>query len=254
MTHLSMSRRLHRFVAALVTLVVLSWTPAASAGVILLSGDGNITTGLTDPGNQQFFRNILSGDTVLILQNSLIPTFDSFVDNFYDSQAGVSSSLFAGPVTDAALSGIDLFVSILPDAPFDASEIDALESFLMGGGSIFFLGENSDNLFTPYNNAINAALDALGSGMQILPNSTFDGSGHDAFPYQILPDPFTAGVATFRYAAPSQITGGTTLVTGVEGQPFVAYERNGGPVPTPEPGTILLLGVGLLAAHRRRRA
>ncbi len=243
-----------RVVWALAVLIsVAAGAKDASAGLIVLSGDGNIAFDLpVQAGNQQFFRNVLgSGTSVLVLQNDLISSYDSRVDAFYDGQAGVSSTLFSGTVTGAALAGVDLFVSVLPDA-FSLAEIDALDAFLIGGGTAFFMGENSEITFTARNDAINAALAGLGSGMQILPNSSFDGGAHTATGGQIHADPLTSGVTSLTYASPSQISGGTTLLTGTGGQPFVAYESSQQPIP--EPGTLLLLGAGLASLSLRRRA
>ncbi|MGH9320997.1 MAG: PEP-CTERM sorting domain-containing protein [Vicinamibacteria bacterium] len=214
-------------------------------------------TSLTSPtpnaGNQQFFLNVLgTGTSVLVLDTLVTSVFSTPVNDFYNSQAGVSSTLFSGAVTGALLSGVDMFFSPLPDDSFTVSELDALSGFLDGGGTVFFAGDNPG--FAPDPNArINAALAALGSGMLIL-NVALDIGDHDALPGQILPDPFTTGVTTFNYGGMSEVSGGTPVFASLEGSPFVAYEETNGQTPVPEPGILLLLGAGLVALSRRRRS
>jgi hypothetical protein len=241
----------------LLTVVGLGIVQHASAGTIFLSGDSNITNPLVGssgvpvgPGNQQFFGNVLAGGgTVVVLDcvcggsPSSVSNADGEVNTFYNTLGGVNSSLHGGPVTVAALTGADLFVVPLPDDAFTGSEISAMNSFIAGSGSIFFLGENSSPVFTTNNAAINAALASLGSGLSILPDF-IDTGFNTAVGTQIAADPFTAGVAEFVYGATSQVAGGTQVFSGFEGDPFVTYEGKRTPA-VPEPGTLLLLGLAL---------
>lgn len=257
-----MTRFFSRALFGCFALVLLGGT--VFAGPIVVSGDGNITDALfgttngvpgVDAGNQTFFQNVLGGGTTVAVQGPgaavpFIGVFTTNTNNYYNGLGGVSSSIVAGPITAATLSGVDLFVSILPSSAYAASEIAAMSGFLGGGGTIFFLGENSN--FSGQNANINAALAALGSGIS-LNNTVFDGGFHVAAGAQIAADPLTAGVTTFTYAAPTQLTGGTTLFFGTGGQPFVAVDA----LSAPEPGALVLFGFALWAVagrKRRRRA
>jgi len=223
----------------------------ASAATIFLSGDSNILNAVdgsfgeaVNPGNQQFLRNILGAGTNVFVHDNCgacsgsLTTGLSALNDYYNSVGGVTSSIVGGAVTAGALSGVNLFVSLLPSSAFSASEIAALNSF---GGDVFFLGENGS--VAAINGNINAALAGLGSSMSVL-STTFDLGFNTATGSQIAADPYTAGITSFRYAAPSElaVTGGTALFFGTGAEAFVAYE--GGRATVPEPISLLLLGLG----------
>lgn len=239
-----------KFLGLLTGLFLVFVIAANSHAILLLSGDGNITDNLNSSsyGNQQFFSNILQGgNNVAVLNESGwggAENFDTNINTYYDGLSGVSSSIITS-ITATALSGIDLFVAVTPDNAFSTSELSALNDFYTDGGSIFFLGENSgwDNTSNLY---INDALSYLGSGMSINYGTTFDGGYHTASGAQIASDSLTAGVTTFRYAAPDEVSvnGGTGLFYGTNDQLFVAYEENN---PVPEPATMVLFGLGILS-------
>jgi hypothetical protein len=234
----------------LVSLIIFG-LGANSYAYLILSGDGNITGDLNlgTYDNRQFFTNVLNGGSNVAVLEEIgwggAENFDTNINNYYNGLPGVNSNLISGTITGSSLSGIDLFVSVTPDDAFTASELSALDNFYQGGGSIFFLGENSgwDSTSNLY---INEALAYLGSGMSIVYRSQFDDGLWTATGSQIAGDPLTVGVTEFRYAAPDAVTsvgGGTYLFYGTERQPFVAYE--GGAISVPEPTTMLLLGIGL---------
>jgi len=155
----------------------------STAGVILVSGDSNTTDDLGTAGDEDtFFTNILGGGTSVAVLDFTNGGFgsasntDTEINNYYNSLGGVSSSLIAGSVTAASLSGVDLFVAATPDDNFSASEILAMSNFLSSNGTIFFLGENNNAVFTTANNAINQALGGRGSSISLI-SGALSGSG-----------------------------------------------------------------------------
>ena len=255
---------LFRMPVTLIVALAVATPAVVNAGTIVVSGDANIANPLTGSfgagvvvGNQTFFQNVLQGGTtVRVLQSvSAVGTDSTDLANtdivsFYNTLPGVNCALVSGTVTSGTLAGVNLFVSVLPDDAFSASELAALSVFLTNGGSVFFLGDNNDPLFTTQNAFINLALANLGSGLAIVPD-VFDHGFNDATTSQIASDTFTAGVTSFRYAAPSRVEGGTPLFFGSQQQPFLAYERM--PVPESSSCALLVFGTGLMFFGFRRR-
>jgi hypothetical protein len=238
-------KKIIMFCALVVLFLAINSTQADMT--LFLSGDSNIiNTGLSDAGNQQFFSNVLgTGTNVAFLDTGyLAEDQQTELVNYYNSLTGVTASVFTGTVTASQLSGVDLFVSILPGDDFTAAEISVMQSYLYGGGDIFFAGEHGG--FASYNARINGALSGIGSSLSIF-DAVVDDGYHTATGAQIATDPYTAGVTTFTYAASSQVLGGTTLFYGTGGQPFVTYEV------VPIPGAVLLGMLGLSAVGIKLR-
>lgn len=231
--------------------------------------------------SQVFADSVLIQDTTV---GAGVPS-PSGLNTFYNNN-GVASTIISdgATITGADLAGKNLFVGYEPSAGYLASEITAFSGFLAGGGRILFMGENGSLMFQPTNNAISAAISALGGGTMASDNNTYDGAGfHDATVGngQILPNPLTAGVNTLNYAAPSGITGSgskfflTTDLIHVFGESegigsgsivFVSDSNlldnlglpsndngqfflnlvGGGVSPVPEPTTLILVGSALI--------
>jgi len=228
--------------------LMLSILSGTASALLILSGDSNIGNALdgsfgapVNTNNQTWFSNILGSGTTVQIQDEYFSgsVFDSTnaVNNYYNGLGGVSSSLFSGTITDSTLSGVDLFLSILPNNSYSASETSALQNFLGGGGTLFLLGENSS--FSTENSNINSLLTALGSSMS-LGNVTLDGGFNTTS--NIDADPLNTGVSDFTYAATTNVvSGGTSLIRTLNGTTFIAYEST----TVPEPSVLALLGIGL---------
>ena len=153
------------------------------------------------------------------------------VNTYYNTQAGVTSTLINGPFTAATLTGVDLFVINNPDTNFTATEIAAMSGFLGGGNRLMFIGENS--YFPTENNRISGAIGSLGGSMSIS-NTIFDSGYHTATKGngQILTHCLTTGVNSLEYAAPSGIggvAGGERLFLSADlSQVWAGHELAGG--------------------------
>lgn len=166
----------------------------------------------------------------------------STINSFYNGLPGHSSSIAGGTLDTVNLSGVNLLWATQPADSYTAAELNAMSSFLSGGGRIAFLGEHGT--FAPAQNTrINAALLALGSTISI--NNVILDSGFRTASVgdgQILAHPLTTGVNTYEYAAfaPLSLSGSAqSLMLGEDlylGNPSVmmAYQNIG-------PGSIFLI-------------
>jgi hypothetical protein len=234
--------------------------------------DGNIRL-LPGEGNKQFFLNILQGsNTVAVVRQEVDLSLwnpqdadqarqDAFclldeeyavqtIDAFYSTIAGVTSSIVSD-VTAPALNDVGLLVVPLPGNAFSAEELAVLNSYITGGGSIFFLGDGYNH---PEQNAnINQALLGIGSTLYISEDFIFD-ICIDAPIYatgtQILPNNFTQGVQSLYYGVVSEVKGGDGRVAPLfltqegGGVPFIAYEKS---LSVPEPFMMALFFISLPA-------
>ncbi|MEH2355800.1 PEP-CTERM sorting domain-containing protein [Nostoc sp.] len=232
------------------------------AGTFIVSGDANIVNPLVassnqliNPGNVQFFTNILEGGTNVIVQSTssgddtAVEAIESEINSFYNSLTGVTSTIVNDLITPAVLSSADLFISSLPDDSFTDAEIASLGDFLENNGSIFFVGDN--NNFQQENARINAALTSLGSSINILDTDIFDSGFNTATGSRIVSNPLTAGVNAFTYAGASEVVGGTSLFLGLTRQTFLSVENT---TQVPEPSAIGgVLAIGSIGWLMKRK-
>ena len=208
----------------LVTLFVFSFAVSANTcakAAIIVSGDTNIVNPLDgfmiplDVGNKQFFNNILNGGQNVIVQGPVGGggTYPSVTDSanhlndFYNSE-GINSSILNATITGSSLAGVNLLVSILPNAPYSSAEITNLKGFLSSGGTIFFLGENGWNAdFARQDAAINSDLIALNSNLRINNDYLVENNWVQVSGTQIVNDPLTTGVSTFTYGETASVSG-----------------------------------------------
>ncbi len=207
---------------------------AEERGAIVLSGDANIGSALIaggepipfDPGNVTFFQNVLemnAGSNVALSLNrapaSVINEVLSDIYQTYQDGGAAVSFIETGRISAATLGAVDLLVILLPNFDFTHAELTAMSDFLGGGGTVFFLGENTN--FRPWNDRINATLEFLGSSMRI--DNTVVGRAADRTA-NLAAHPVLFGVTDISFAVISTISGGMTLVSSELDEPFIAVD------------------------------
>ncbi len=231
----------------------------AYPGTIIVSGDVNIGNPLAGdsgaavtPGNKTFFSNILGSGTNIFIDAVAVGAIGgSAVASVADIQSyytGLGDTVNSGSLS--SLSGVNLFISVLPAAAYNGTQLAAISSFLAGGGTVLFLGDNSN--LTANDAAINSDLTALGSSMQIVPNLLDVGSFFTATGSQIASNALTAGITSFEYAAVSGVTGGTALFSTTGATPFIEATTTSAAVPEPQ-SVLLVLSALVCAALARLR-
>ncbi len=207
---------------------------AEERGAIVLSGDANIGSALIaggepipfNPGNVTFFQNVLemnAGSRVALSLNrapaSVITEVLSDIYQTYQDGGAAVSFIETGGISAATLGAVDLLIILLPNVDFTHAELTAMSDFLGGGGTVFFLGENTN--FRPWNDRINATLEFLGSSMRI--DNTVVGRAADRTA-NLAAHPVLFGVMDIGFAVLSTISGGMTLVSSELDEPFIAVD------------------------------
>jgi hypothetical protein len=162
------------------------------------------------------------------------------INDFYNGLTGTSSSIVAGQLDTINLSGVNLLWAVQPADAYTNAELNAMASFLSGGGRIAFMGEHGQ--FAPQeNDRINTALSFLGSTISIVPGAIVDPGFRTASvgDGQIHAHPLTTGVNTYQYAAfdPLLVSGtAQVLMTGEDDTTAImmAFQNIG-------PGSIFLI-------------
>jgi len=147
--------------------------------------------------------------TIRILSSTLAGTINSAdadddLNTFYQD-AGFSSSIFSGAVTSTELSGVDLFIAMLPDDAFSSSEITVMSNFLATSGRILLIGEQHGFAATE-NGFLNSALASLGSAMS-LGSSSIDSGFNNTSAGQISSHPLNSGVGLINYGNVNSVSG-----------------------------------------------
>lgn len=209
----------------------------ASAGVIVASGDTNLT------GVNQFYSNMFNGSDVFA-------TNGWSVDNTSSAMFAASNSFTFGVLSVEALNGMEWFVASTNNT-YSASELDIIKNFVAGGGNLFVLGEEATG-YGDMDVVANAVLQAVGSTMTIgapqgsAMNWTSSGSN-------IGINPLTAGVTTLGGNYAGTVTGGSALfASDADGSVIVAAENLPGNQ-VPEPATLALFCLGLFGVCAARR-
>ena len=226
--------------------IVLISPFTANAGVIAIFSDIN-SMNLDSPGRNQMLTNLLGGGTNVLVSKQNNASYNTDFAGFYNSLAGVTGTFTSADLGASDLVGVDLlFINngccSASGQPYSASEIDAIADYLLMGGSLGLVSEPCCGA-TP--GPMNDFLAAIGSSMSF--------GNHRSGGTTVILDTFlTAGVTNYLPTTFNPIFGGTAAVT-QGGFAAVAFEELDVAAPVSEPGTLALLGIGLLAFGLRRR-
>ena len=229
-----------------------------SYATIIVSGDVSIVNfinqynGSVDPGNQQFFDNIVQGLTdITVVKQPNATTSPTYVDRiftyFYENSTFTANIIDA--LTNPLLQNTDMLFIPVPEFAFQSEELTRLTDYIDNGGSVFFLGDfgmdqyNNSGGFFANNAIINNTLSSIGSSMRII-DARLDANKNTAANAQIAPDLYTENVQTLTYGLVSGVKGGTPLFYTMDGTPFISYEPA---LPIPEPSAALLLLIGCIS-------
>ncbi|MDY7012484.1 MAG: hypothetical protein SVX43_02585, partial [Cyanobacteriota bacterium] len=114
-----------------------------------------------------------------------------------------------------SLTGVNLFVCIAPQDPFQSDELLYMGRFLEEGGTLFFIGNGGWQLGNRVNDNINAAIATLGSTIRTLNNIIYG-------TLKIANTPLTKDLSSLTYITPSEVTvGDGTVLFAVGRKPFI---------------------------------
>jgi hypothetical protein len=217
-----------------------------SQATIIVSGDASIVRALDvnasmlfNPGDQQFFINILNGATDVAIVDQLdTNTFASLLNHYYSS-VGNSSVSAISTITSSSLMNVGMLIVPVPEKAFSNDELKVMNNYIDSNGAVFFLGDASSS-WASNNAIINQTLLSIGSSLSIV-NDTLDRGIFKATGTEIIGDVFTNDIQSFTYGFVSTVNGGTSLFKTINGSSFIAYEN----VSVPEPSMAWLLVAGM---------
>ena len=136
---------------------------ANAHATIIVSGDASITRMISttipqiyNQGDQQFFENIVNGSTDIAVVNKYgTNLFAGDINTFYQSLGNVNSTLIS-TITETSLGNADMLIIPVPEDAFSNEEMVLMNSYINGGGAVFFLGDCSN--FSSNNAIINQTL------------------------------------------------------------------------------------------------
>ncbi|MDM7860900.1 PEP-CTERM sorting domain-containing protein [Alteromonas sp. ASW11-36] len=219
----------------------------ANASLIYAIGDVDAVNTSGRPVNLTLLNNMLgTNQNVLMIGSWATNGRLTNLTSVWSGLSGVNVTVNAVEnVTNADVAGFD-FILYMQDAfntnNSSSATYNVLNNFILGGGDFLFVSQNLGNnaRSVSYNNF----LAGIGSSLR---TTTAPCGGTST----IASDPLTAGVSDFLISGCNQVTGGTALVTA--NTVAVAYERIGASSDVPEPATLGLVGLMLLAMRRIRQ-
>ena len=204
-----------------------------------------------------------TGTFVANLVAEMGPKIHAYSNNFGFNQSSLASAMAsAGATYTVGIAGFDFTLGNLStyDAIFlggfalDAAGIDALTSYVSGGGNVYIAGGTAAIAGGSAGEA--AAWNSFLSPFGVQMSSSFNGV---AGTHPVFGDSLFDGVSALYQNNGNGLSGPSVFCCGTQGGLYAVYrtDDNGGPGPNPIPlpaaGFLLVGGVMSLAAVRRRR-